>query len=431
MEKINKMLEEYYLDTNDNNVELIVNYYNKKLISENSSKVIISKATFDRYLYEIIHLNEIFKKNGVENIFFKGPLLAFQLYDAPYVRCFRDIDLLVFNYHFDKALILLKRDGYILIDRNNEHHLIFKKSNIRLELHKKIFNPLCNIDETMLLKEKKEYNIIKNNIFTTFNENGTIFQMLLHLYMDVYFTPHFYNALFFKKNYWCNNYIFRVYEIALFIYKYNYKIDWKQIEKMFSYQKLQNKILKKIFEDINIRCYNIIKIKIDDNNAIETFDSNFLLYYFDNYQNDIEKTAFDFMIIHYNNIIDNKKKMFLQKCNSIFINYTNLETDFTLEKVFNKYGNNAFILEFIFEEQKYKFYFFPKYDSVHILCDVYDVINGNIYNCFLIPFELINDNTIRIQILLSDKIFSKIINKEYNVKLYYYRKSNISGYFIS
>ena len=114
-------------------------------------KFLLNKANVILLQNELIKIAKEFNGHGIEYIAFKGAILANRLYDNIFTRFFSDIDVFVFPKHFDNALNLLYKNGYVLRYPNvlsGTHHAALKKDKIVLELHRNILNPFTQIDET-------------------------------------------------------------------------------------------------------------------------------------------------------------------------------------------------------------------------------------------------------------------------------------------
>ena len=65
-----------------------------------------------RLTRELLALLDIFDRNRIRVIPFKGPVLAVQLYGDPAARQYDDLDILVRQWQFNQALALLHAQGY-------------------------------------------------------------------------------------------------------------------------------------------------------------------------------------------------------------------------------------------------------------------------------------------------------------------------------
>lgn len=91
------------------------------------------------YKYELKKVCNLFVQSQIVFFIFKGAILSVLLYGNAMSRVSNDIDIYVDNDNYDKALLLLKKNGFKLKSRaelKNEHHAVMiKNSSIVLELH--------------------------------------------------------------------------------------------------------------------------------------------------------------------------------------------------------------------------------------------------------------------------------------------------------
>lgn len=90
--------------------------------------------------------------------------------------------------NFNNALKILFKLGYCLVDNTtilNKHHVSLHKDKVVVELHKNIFNPFTEIDESYLRANIRTYVLDNQNVFT-FNITATLLHLIYHLYMDTY-----------------------------------------------------------------------------------------------------------------------------------------------------------------------------------------------------------------------------------------------------
>lgn len=108
------------------------------------------------YAVHAIRIYQKFNENDISHLFFKGPLLSFELYNNIGYRNFGDIDILVSKDDVEKAKKIIEELDFICIypkinltkkqQRANytiSHHYHFKhpKQDIHIELHWNITNP--------------------------------------------------------------------------------------------------------------------------------------------------------------------------------------------------------------------------------------------------------------------------------------------------
>ena len=162
-----------------------------------------------------------------------------------------DIDL--FTSDYNGALETLICMGFYFPYKNkgldNQHHISLTNGTAIVELHKNIFTPSVGIDEKTLRSSVENIKIMSTS-FYTFTKIFTLLHLPYYLYMDVCLAyrgifPIFVNKQFPKVK----RFIYRAYEIALFSEKYFNEINWMEIEKNISCQKLRI-VFKKIIVDI-------------------------------------------------------------------------------------------------------------------------------------------------------------------------------------
>ena len=205
-------------------------------------KFLLNKANVILLQNELIKIAKEFNGRGIEYIAFKGAILANRLYDNIFTRFFSDIDVFVFPKHFDNALNLLYKNGYVLRYPNvlsGAHHAALKNDKIVLELHRNILNPFTQINETFLRSNLEILNLSGKDV-TTFNISGTFLHMIYHLYMDTWITySNTYYVYTTKSLPIVNRFFARAYEIALFSEKYFNGIKWEDIVCDIKKQKLR------------------------------------------------------------------------------------------------------------------------------------------------------------------------------------------------
>lgn len=107
------------------------------------------RKEFRKYYYQscLIHekfnevgklVDDILSKNNIPHVFLKGYELQ-NLYLDPNLRMLGDIDLLVENDYFEQAKKIISTNGFIF-DMECEHHIGYKKDDIEIELHNKLFD---------------------------------------------------------------------------------------------------------------------------------------------------------------------------------------------------------------------------------------------------------------------------------------------------
>ncbi len=111
---------------------------------------------------ELIKVNELFTKNGIRALPYKGPVLGIQLYGDLSIRLSNDLDIVVPENCVNHAEKLLMNSGYKRVTpryklspkqqkvfiRNNHHYSFLHPENkINVELHWKFFpDRICSVD---------------------------------------------------------------------------------------------------------------------------------------------------------------------------------------------------------------------------------------------------------------------------------------------
>ncbi len=201
---------------------------------------------------EIGRINNCLNNSGILPVFFKGSILAEQLYDKFYYRETGDIDFWVKPDDFECALNILYSLGYSLYYENGlegEHHVVLKSTNFVVELHKNILNPFTLINEEYLIKNIKVDKLGTISL-CTFSVTATLIHLLYHLYMDSWsVSNNFYSVLTRKTLPKTNRFFYRAYEISLYSENYFTEINWREIEEDIVHQKLHI-LFKKMILDI-------------------------------------------------------------------------------------------------------------------------------------------------------------------------------------
>lgn len=199
--------------------------------------------------------NEIFRTlegKGVNYIVFKGIVISQLLYDDPYKRDMGDIDFFVDEKNFNVAKEVLKQLGFYVMKaggEDNPHHITYTDSKVIIELHKSILTPLVGIDENYIRRHTTRMNIAEEEI-VTFDKTATILHLIYHLYMDMWLTcGSIYSILTNKKLPKTRRFLYRAYEIALFLERYSAEINWVDMQRDLKKQKFRI-CFKKMIIDI-------------------------------------------------------------------------------------------------------------------------------------------------------------------------------------
>lgn len=210
-----------------------------------------NKLRYDLLLESLAEIQNLFSVSNISFLLFKGVVLANRLYDKPQKRYVGDIDVFVDKKDFPAALTLLIRLGYSFWDEKslyNEHHIVLVRDGVIIELHRKIFNPVLEINETYLLKNTVSFSFSKY-VIQTFDITATLLHLIYHLYVDTYWSHSLHSVLNSAKAPKTKRFLYRAYEIALFSEKYGDEIKWAHIVNDLKHQKLRV-FFKKMIQDI-------------------------------------------------------------------------------------------------------------------------------------------------------------------------------------
>lgn len=221
-----------------------------------SKEYIENKARYYRNYCALRQVASAFEHAGIAAIVFKGIPLSEQLYCNPMVRPVGDIDLYVSPDSFEQAYTLLKSIGYCLRSpdgEHNVHHISLVRNDMTLELHKKVIHPSVGIDESFLTSHTRT--CLSFHGLATFSESGTFLHLLYHLYMDcTLICTHIYDVVVNQQYLTVPRFLFRAYEIALYVEKYQHAIKWKQVWNEMRNQRLRYVFIKMISDIMHIFC---------------------------------------------------------------------------------------------------------------------------------------------------------------------------------
>ena len=82
-------------------------------------------------------LIDLLEKNGIPCVIIKGSAAA-MAYPYPALRTVGDVDFLVKQSDFHKAVDIIEENGFLLIDDNSSYHRSYKKDGVLFELHKRL-----------------------------------------------------------------------------------------------------------------------------------------------------------------------------------------------------------------------------------------------------------------------------------------------------
>lgn len=239
----------------DNELFNTVGIYYDSCVKSAEQLSLINKLATQKNSKKLFRVCEMFNNNDIDYITFKGIILSYQIYNNPHSRLCGDIDIFVNSKDFNNALELLLNNGYVFTDIStikSEHHVVLNDGITTLELHKNILNPFTNIDEYYLINHTNRV-IISDCDINTFSITATLLHLLYHLYMHTYSAyESLYQILVNKTIPQAGRFLYRAYEIALFLEKYSAEINWTDIEIDIKKQKFRFFFKKMIFDIIKI-----------------------------------------------------------------------------------------------------------------------------------------------------------------------------------
>ncbi len=204
----------------------------------------INKIKKKIHLQETEHIDRILRLNSIVPIHFKGDILDFLLYNQNNSRIVGEIDIYVKEEDLERAKNIIYKDGYQLTihyGEKNPHHIVFRKNDIILELHRHILNPVLHINESFILDHIMNVEI-NNHTFCTFDYSATLLHLLYHYYMDWFLSINWVdpNIVFcYQDLKSIKNELLKKYEIVAYAEKYSNKISWDSVFNDIYKQKLQ------------------------------------------------------------------------------------------------------------------------------------------------------------------------------------------------
>lgn len=123
-------------------------------------KNVSSYSVIDSYrkLQVEAEIIDILKQNGIRSCVLKGSSVAMN-YPIPLIRTMGDIDLLVDEANYEKAILLFLSQK-VIDDNRHDFHVGFDYKNIRVEIHKQITESKVPVSE--FLKDAMEHIELKN-----------------------------------------------------------------------------------------------------------------------------------------------------------------------------------------------------------------------------------------------------------------------------
>lgn len=117
----------------------------RNILAKAEKQLIRVQYRYARTDAELAHLHEVFVDAGIAHMPLKGAVLC-ALYPEPWMRTRCDIDMLIHNEDFDRALDRLIQEGYVLNGERNFHEITLVCSDVHLELHHSITERHADMD---------------------------------------------------------------------------------------------------------------------------------------------------------------------------------------------------------------------------------------------------------------------------------------------
>ncbi len=223
--------------------------------SDNSMRYRTSEFHYKYLVKKLMEIQSLFASINIGMITFKGVVLANRLYSKPQVRAIGDIDIFVKPADFSNALALLIRLGYNFRDTrtlDDEHHIVLVKDLATVELHRSIYTPILEIDESYLLNNVAPFSFAQHTV-QTFDTTATLLHLIYHLYQDTYWSYYsLHSVLSNVKVPTTKGFLYRAYEIALFSEKFHDEIIWGDIIENLKHQRFRIFFKKIIYDIVNI-----------------------------------------------------------------------------------------------------------------------------------------------------------------------------------
>lgn len=257
-EKLINFLYKYFFDDTEllldiidrNNISLLLAKYVKEIDKEIYKKIranrAVQKLFYDKVLDEIKILISEFDKANIKLVFMKGVFLAKDLYEDISERSSKDIDVSIDREDFFKSHLMLRKLGYECADFTDEEieandyldywreqHICYEKMNksikIYLEIHGNILNAgeAFDVSTKEFLDNSRRVNVMGLNPYLLTPEYNLIY-LILHFIKHIPLSYTHYSIMGMKPE--VN--LGALTDIALYIKKYEYVIDWHKFLKL-------------------------------------------------------------------------------------------------------------------------------------------------------------------------------------------------------
>lgn len=166
--------------------------------------------TYLKRMYAIREAAEVFEKENIPFIFFKGFSVAHQVYDRPHLRVMCDVDVLIHQRDRGKGIILLQKLNYQLITPRlgYENPLTWKyghvynlhQKNIDIDLHDKVYDTrgllqLSDEQNEWLMGQHKRVRLFANTEIMVLRPEIELLYVCVHTLMHHLSIPSFRNMV--------------------------------------------------------------------------------------------------------------------------------------------------------------------------------------------------------------------------------------------
>ncbi|MDD3383701.1 MAG: nucleotidyltransferase family protein [Bacilli bacterium] len=373
----NRLKDEYIEDLDIDYVlsflienKIFLRYYIKliKNINVKNKKTLI-KAIYDDYIYGINEKNElafkiveIFNKNNISYILYKGLILNYLLYENNNCRIYNDIDIILLEQDdLNKVVNILNKYFILDIYDINSFNSLNKELQITIWYKKNKFTlELKNIKKTQILfNDKSDLVELKNyHSITTFNYEMTFLNLVNYF---SYYISNINSILFSHKI--IMKYIV---EINDFLNNHNIIMDYEKLKNKININKMENKIvnclelLSEVFLNSSYEKY-IYKLSLNNVRTKKDLEINFMNYYLNNNEiiDFIKAFFYDKYIFNFSEKNNKYSGILLLNKKKIICNYSFSEI-FTI--TYDNMAYDKFIIYFqIYGYDNYNEYIKPYY----------------------------------------------------------------------
>ena len=166
--------------------------------------------TYLKRMYALQETVDVFEKERIPFIFFKGFSVAHQVYNRPYLRMMSDVDVLIHQGDRERSISLLQKMAYQLISPRlgYENPLTWKyghvynlhKSSIDIDLHDKVYDTrgllqLSDEQNEWLMAQYKSAKLVDQLEIMVLRPEIELLYVCVHALMHHLSTPSFKNML--------------------------------------------------------------------------------------------------------------------------------------------------------------------------------------------------------------------------------------------